>query len=286
MVCRKWSSGIIITIRSAGIQGWKNVKGHGYYLDPQNNNKMVSGGWKAVNGSWYYFNGSGAMAKNWLAAGSDWYYLGEDGAMKTGWQLVGGSWYYMYYQNDSHGGIWGMMAKNRYIDGYYLGASGAMVPTDMAMMTAKAQAYASNTNYLILVNRATCRVGIFNGRLGAWNMSKFWQCAPGAAATPTVSGTFKVQSKGYYFDSGSARCYWYTQFYGNYLFHSVLYNKRNGSLMDGRVGIPLSHGCVRLEIQNAKWIYDNIPAGTKVVDILEVKKGSLRFCVAVPFCML
>lgn len=245
--------------------GWKNVNGTWYYLDPQNNNKMVSGGWKAVNGSWYYFNGSGAMAKNWLAVGSDWYYLGEDGAMKTGWQLVGGSWYYMYYQNDSHGGIWGMMAKNRYIDGYYLGASGAMVPTDMAMMTAKAQAYASNTNYLILVNRATCRVGIFNGRLGAWNMSKFWQCAPGAAATPTVSGTFKVQSKGYYFDSGSARCYWYTQFYGNYLFHSVLYNKRNGSLMDGRVGIPLSHGCVRLEIQNAKWIYDNIPVGTKVV---------------------
>ena len=88
-----------------------------------------------------------------------------------------------------------MKAKNRYIDGYYLGASGAMVPTDMAMMTAKAQAYASNTNYLILVNRATCRVGIFNGRLGAWNMSKFWQCAPGAAATPTVSGTFKVQSR-------------------------------------------------------------------------------------------
>ena len=53
------------------------------------------------------------MAKNWLAAGSDWYYLGEDGAMKTGWQLVGGRWYYMYYQNDSHGGIWGMMAKEQ-----------------------------------------------------------------------------------------------------------------------------------------------------------------------------
>lgn len=53
--------------------------------------------------------------------------------------------------------------------------------------------------------------------------------------------------------------------YGNYLFHSVLYSKYNGSLMDGRVGIPLSHGCVRLQIDNAKWIYDNIPRGTKVV---------------------
>lgn len=35
--------------------------------------------------------------------------------------------------------------------------------------------------------------------------------------------------------------------------------------LDGRVGIPLSHGCVRLKIENAKWIYYNIPAGTHVV---------------------
>ena len=35
--------------------------------------------------------------------------------------------------------------------------------------------------------------------------------------------------------------------------------------MDGRVGIALSHGCVRLKIENAKWIYDNIPSRTTVV---------------------
>ena len=44
-----------------------------------------------MNGSWYYFYGSGAMAKNWLAAGSDWYYLGEDGAMKNRLQSVKGA---------------------------------------------------------------------------------------------------------------------------------------------------------------------------------------------------
>ena len=73
-------------------------------------------------------------------------------------------------------------------------------------------------------------------------------------------------SKGYYFDSGNARCYWYTQFYGDYLFHSVIYNKGSKtSIQDGRLGMQLSHGCVRLNINNAKWIYDNIPSGTKVV---------------------
>jgi len=34
--------------------------------------------------------------------------------------------------------------------------------------------------------------------------------------------------------------------------------------MDGRLGMALSHGCVRLNINNAKWIYDNIPAGSTV----------------------
>lgn len=89
-------------------------------------------------------------------------------------------------------------------------------------------------------------------------------CADGAPSTPTVEGVFNVGSRGYYFDSGASRCFWWTQFKGNYLFHSVLYNK-NGTLQDGRVGIALSHGCVRLKIENAKWIYDNIPSGTTVV---------------------
>ena len=57
----------------------------------------------------------------------------------------------------------------------------------------------------------------------------------------------------------------YTQFCGNYLFHSVTYYQNTFNIMDGRFGMNLSHGCVRLQIDNAKWIYDNIPSGTKVV---------------------
>ncbi len=59
--------------------------------------------------------------------------------------------------------------------------------------------------------------------------------------------------------------YYYTQFCGNYLFHSVTYYQNTFNIMDGRLGMNLSHGCVRLQIDNAKWIYDNIPSGTKVV---------------------
>ena len=132
-------------------------------------------------------------------------------------------------------------------------------------MQTLADSYASNTSYLLLVNGATHKVGVFSGSKGNWNMIAYWDCSDGKKSTPTVRGEFTVASKGYYFDSGDFRCYYYTQFYGNYLFHSVLYDKENGNLADGRLGMGLSHGCVRLQIDNAKWIYDNIPAGTKVV---------------------
>ena len=32
-----------------------------------------------------------------------------------------------------------------------------------------------------------------------------------------------------------------------------------------KLGQPSSHGCVRLSIEDAKWIYDNVPEKTKVV---------------------
>ena len=132
-------------------------------------------------------------------------------------------------------------------------------------MLAKAQNCSSSTRWLILVNTDKCKVGIYSGsKEQGWVCEKYWDCSPGAWETPTVKGAFTIQSKGYVFGSGYS-CYYYTQFYGNYLFHSVLYYQGTRSVMDGRLGQHLSHGCVRLHINNAKWIYDNIPRGTRVL---------------------
>ena len=132
-------------------------------------------------------------------------------------------------------------------------------------MHLRALAYASNTRYLILVDTTANRVGIYSGSVGKWNEVKKWVCTTGAKSTPTVKGTFTVQGKGKSFGSGYT-CWYYTQFYGNYLYHSVLNKQGSMSvIIDGRLGINASHGCVRLNINNAKWIYDNIPRGTKVV---------------------
>lgn len=34
--------------------------------------------------------------------------------------------------------------------------------------------------------------------------------------------------------------------------------------MDNRMGMYISHGCVRLDIANARYIYNEVPSGTTI----------------------
>ena len=104
--------------------GWRLVNNKWYYMDPQNNNIMVSQQWKRINGYWYYFRADGDMATGWIYIGGNYYYLSTDGVMRTGWQWIGGDRYYFYKENDPNGGGWGVMAKNTTIDGIAIDSSG------------------------------------------------------------------------------------------------------------------------------------------------------------------
>ncbi|SEP98890.1 Uncharacterized conserved protein YjdB, contains Ig-like domain [Lachnospiraceae bacterium RM5] len=128
--------------------------------------------------------------------------------------------------------------------------------------------YASNTGYLILVNRSTHMVGIYSGKKGAWNEVKYIPCGDGKSSTPTPEGEHRVIYKKPYFDSGRARLWYTTNFAaGGYHFHSVSYAQTPtpSTILEGSLKVGISHGCVRLDINEAKWIYDNIPIGTKVI---------------------
>ena len=56
---------------------------------------------------------------------------------------------------------------------------------------------------------------------------------------------------------------------GGYFFHSVLFNREgdtkptNSSVAN--LGRNASHGCVRLAVDDAKWIYENCKPGMTVV---------------------
>lgn len=273
----KGNSIVLTDAKGAPRSGWVKVDGKQMYATPGSGKAAT--GWLKLKDTWYYFNSQGVMQTGWLYTGGTWYLLGNNGAMKTGWQRVGGTWYYLDpssgamhtgWLNDN--GTWyylygnGAMATGWiYVGGayYYLNGSGAW-DANADPMYWRAQGYSSSTNWLILCDTTRNQLCIYWGRQGNWKLQKFWTCTTGAWSTPTVLGEFTVGSKGYVFGSGFS-CYYYTQFYGNYLFHSVTYYQNTFNIMDGRLGMNLSHGCVRLQIDNAKWIYDNIPYGTKVV---------------------
>lgn len=130
-----------------------------------------------------------------------------------------------------------------------------------------AQTFPSDTNWLILVDRGRCMVYIYQGCQGNWTGVQYYSCCVGKPSTPTITGFYKISKKGLYFNTGTnGRCWYYSIIHGNYYFHSVIYDrsKTPSKIIDGTMGAQVSHGCIRLNIEDAKWIYDVIPAGTTV----------------------
>lgn len=137
----------------------------------------------------------------------------------------------------------------------------------MDPMLQKALNYGSATPYLILVNKSSHVVAVYTGGAGNWRQAQAWTCSVGAYSTPTPEGVFSVGFRTLYFGDQYYRAWYATQFIGDYFFHTILY--RPGSspsvVYDGTLGAHVSHGCVRLPLGAAQWIYNNIPMGTKVV---------------------
>nr|WP_268037476.1 L,D-transpeptidase [Clostridium estertheticum] len=42
----------------------------------------------------------------------------------------------------------------------------------------------------------------------------------------------------------------------------MLYDRLGNYIIDNTLGVPVSHGCVRLALKNAEFIYDYVPAKT------------------------
>ena len=80
--------------------------------------------WEMVNGKWFAFDADGYADAGWVydTELGGWFFIDINDGMKTGWQLVGGLWYYLQPVSDGKKGI---MYADRWIDGWYVDASGA-----------------------------------------------------------------------------------------------------------------------------------------------------------------
>jgi len=91
----------------------------------------------------------------------------------------------------------------------------------------------------------------------------------GREGKKTVTGEFTIAYRWeWLLLVGRVQGMYSTQFYGNYLFHSVpYYSTQHNSIKTDEynmLGIPRSSGCVRLSVADVKWIYDHCPWDTPV----------------------
>ncbi|MPQ42562.1 L,D-transpeptidase [Clostridium tarantellae] len=125
----------------------------------------------------------------------------------------------------------------------------------------------SLTNHLVFVNISEQKTYIFNGTKDKWSLEKEFLCSTGIEGKETPVGEFKVETRAPWFFSekyGQGGKY-YVQFMGNYLFHSIPFDRDQETILDYTLGEPASHGCIRLAVDDAKWLYDNVKDGSKII---------------------
>ncbi len=127
--------------------------------------------------------------------------------------------------------------------------------------------YTSKTDYLVWVSIAYQRVNVFTGTDGNWKLEKTFIVGTGASGHATPTGVFTILTKRSVGWTTSA----YTveplvNFYSSaYAFHSRLYYPNTTTIMDPRIGFPVSHGCIRMYDEDVAYMFNTVPVDTTVV---------------------
>lgn len=97
----------------------------------------------------------------------------------------------------------------------------------------------------------------------------FW-CSTGTTSYPSKVGvhvlTGRKASSALFPNWGNATARWWTRITSDIAFHSILFNSSGAVSMKSvnRLGKRASHGCIRLSMADAKWVYDHIGKGVEV----------------------
>lgn len=107
---------------------------------------------------------------------------------------------------------------------------------------------------------------------------KVMVCSTGTS-TPK-SGVYKVSDRAKWgMMVGRVWAQYYTRISGAILFHSVPYTSKSPDTLEyweyDKLGTTASAGCVRLTVEDAKWIYDNCKPGTQVEFYADADPGPL-----------
>ena len=127
--------------------------------------------------------------------------------------------------------------------------------------------------YRAVVDISEQHVYIYEYKNGKYtNLKARFICSTGAHKGDTPIGTFTTTEQldeWHWFSASQIWAQYAYRITGSIYFHSILFTNKGdleptpGSLH--ALGSPASHGCVRLRVEDAKWIYFNLPEGTTVI---------------------
>jgi len=121
----------------------------------------------------------------------------------------------------------------------------------------------SNTDYFIAVSKPQRQVYVYHKENNSWVNIKVCICNVGGTDSPIIEGDFNSGLKGKELKINETYVKYFTQISGNYLFHSIPYNEE-GQVIDESLVKVVSDECIILSLEDAKYIYDTIPAKTGI----------------------
>lgn len=208
-------------------------------------------GWQKVKGNSYYFKNYKAVRNTFIKKGSTYGYLDNTGRFTTGWVIENDSKNLVRYIDPSKKGF----VKNTscVIDGlrYYFDADGYRI-NDVTDRVAGP--------YSVTVDRV-------NGVMTVYNSNrtipvKSIRVSVGLPSTPTPVGTFRLSRSARWQPlMGNSWGQYGTHVTGNVLVHSVPGGSPDVYALPAgfynMLGEPASHGCIRVCVADAKWVYEN-----------------------------
>lgn len=144
----------------------------------------------------------------------------------------------------------------------------ALLISVLAPWNGEQQSAQAASGYYLRINKATNVVTAYRSKVNGVYKDpvKAFVCSVGY---DTPIGTFKTPAKYRWHElDGPSYGQYCTRITRGFLFHSVWYYSTNNNAISVReynkLGQTASHGCVRLTVSAAKWIYDNCALGTEV----------------------
>ena len=281
--------------------GWKTLGGWTFYFHPETGEAAT--GITTIGGKRYLFdqNGVWLTGSGTVEINEKKYCFQSDGTVVTGWVIIG-KWvrYFNQVTGEAATGMTVIDGKQYYFDKngvrtsgsqfingkqYYFGANGELLRRTWVIVNGE-KIYVDGNGvgltdlsaqypgpYKLVVDRTNCVVTAYaKDSLGRYTIPvRSMVCSVGLAATETPTGTYYTSAKFKLKElMGPSWGKWATRVVGGIYFHSVATSSATDPTHAvpageyNKLGRPASHGCIRLCVRDAKWIYDHCGLGTQV----------------------